>query len=54
MAKYEVTGKVVGVKRGEVVEFNGELPRAYKGRVRALPADLTPKAPAKPQGEAKK
>lgn len=54
MAKYEVTGKVVGVKRGEVVEFNGDLPRAYKGRVRALPADLTPKAPAKPQGEAKK
>jgi len=54
MAKYEVTGKVVGVKRGEVVEFSGELPRAYKGRVRALPADLTPKASNKPQGEDKK
>lgn len=43
MAKYEVTGKVVGVKKGEVVEFSGDLPRAYKGRVRALPADLEPK-----------
>lgn len=54
MAKYEVTGKVVGVKKGEVVEFLGEVPRAYKGRVRALPTDLTPKASNKPQGEAKK
>lgn len=54
MAKYEVTGNVVGIKKGQVVEFSGELPRAYRGRVRALPADLTPKAPAKPKGEAKK
>lgn len=54
MAKYEVTGKVVGIKKGQVVEFSGELPRAYKGRVRALPADLTPKASTKPQGEVKK
>lgn len=54
MAKYEVTGRVVGVKKGAVVEFSGDLPRAYKGRVRALPTDLTPKASNKPQGEAKK
>ncbi len=45
-AKYEVTGKIVGVKKGEVVEFE-KLPRAYQGRVRQLPDDLTPKQPEK-------
>lgn len=46
MKKYEVTGKVVGIKRGAVVEFD-TLPRAFLGRVRELPGDLNPKQ-AKP------
>src|SRR5690606_41407843 len=48
MAKYEVTGNILGVKRGSVVEFEGALPRPYAGRVRKLPDNLQ----AKPVGKA--
>lgn len=42
--KYEVTGNIQGLKRGDVVEFDeGKLPRAYNGRVRKLPENLKPK-----------
>lgn len=48
MAKYEVTGNILGVKRGSVVEFAGDVPRPYAGRVRKLPDNLQ----AKPIGKA--
>lgn len=48
MAKYEVTGNILGVKRGSVVEFEGDVPRPYAGRVRKLPDNLQ----AKPVGKA--
>lgn len=44
MAKYIVTGKVLGYKKGAVVEFE-KLPPAFNGRAQELPRDLTPVKP---------
>ena len=35
--RYVITGSVYGKKRGDVVEFD-TLPRAYVGKVKAVPA----------------
>lgn len=56
MAKkqYEVIGRVTGHKVGQVVSFEGDLPRVFKGRVRALPEGVAVGAVDAARAEAEK